>query len=124
MISKEEAVQKLKKLGMDAVNDHAMITILLPEKVSFSTALKDVRNQLQKIGYEASFCVKYGKREEEIENAGEEEQKVQIVENESMDDEDFDEDDTAEMIEALDRMDDLLSLDDDGQFTLDGFGLK
>lgn len=130
MISKEEAVQKLKKMGMNVVTDHSMITILLPSDVSFQTGLKDVKSQLKKIEYEASFCVKYGKVEDELlENEEEkldhqkEEQLIKADSDDANGEEDFDEEDSQEMLDELDHIDDLLSLDDDGQFTLGHFGI-
>ena len=41
MISKVEAIQKLKKMGVMVADDHSIVTILIPEGISFETGLKD-----------------------------------------------------------------------------------
>ena len=109
MISKVEAVTRLKKMGVMVADDHSIVTILIPNDISFAAGLKDVRQKLADIGYEASFCVKQtgektaimGKndvqayREEETEPAAEEE---------TVSDE---------------ELGSYMAVDDDGQFTLD-----
>lgn len=61
MIAKTEALQRLKKMGMTVADDASIVTVLLSKEVSFEAGLKDVRNALKELGYEASFCVKQSK---------------------------------------------------------------
>lgn len=117
MISKVEAIQKLKKMGLQMAEDHSVVTVLLPKEVSFSVGLKDVKDKMKQIGYEASFCVKHGNAEsKKIE-------KPDLPDKEEEELDAFDEDDTPEMMENFDKLDSLLSLDDDGQFSLGSFGM-
>lgn len=58
MISKVEALQRLKKMGVSVADDHSIVTVLLPAEVSFEAGLKDIRQKLTEIGYDSSFCVK------------------------------------------------------------------
>lgn len=131
MISKVEAIQKLKKMGLQVADDNSVVTILLPKEVAFSAGLKDVKEKLKQIEYEASFCVKHANVDnKKIEKTDDEEFEVEVDVTEadlSKKGEDemeaFDEDDTPEMMENFDNLDSLLSLDDDGQFSLTSFGM-
>ena len=122
MISKEEAMQKLKKMGLQLANDNSMITVLLPREVSFETGLKDVKGKLKQIDYQSSFCVKYATGTEN-EQAEEEDGGPAELSDETDPDSAFDEDNSPEEIDRTDKMDDFLSLDEDGQFSLGNFGL-
>lgn len=109
MISKVEAVSRLKKMGVMVADDHSIVTILIPDDISFTVGLKDVRQKLADIGYEASFCVKQtgdkkvsaGKSDVQ---AYQEEESELAVEEETVSDE---------------ELGSYMAVDDDGQFTLD-----
>lgn len=109
MISKVEALQRLKKMGVMVADDNSIVTVLIPEGISFETGLKDVRSKLAEIGYDASFCVKQtGKNvpdkgsKETVQEPREEELLQQ--EEESVSDE---------------ELSSYMAVDDDGQFSLD-----
>ena len=131
MISKVEAIQKLKKMGLQVADDNSVVTILLPKEVSFSVGLKDVKEKLKQIEYGASFCVKHANADnKKIEKTVDEEFETEMdvaeadLSKKGEDEMDaFDEDDTPEMMENFDNLDSLLSLDDDGQFSLSSFGM-
>lgn len=109
MISKVEALQRLKKMGVMVGDDNSIVTILIPEGISFETGLKDVRSKLAEIGYDASFCVKQtgkntsdkGNKELPLE---EKEEEVLPQEEETVSDE---------------ELSSYMAVDDDGQFSLD-----
>ena len=61
MISKVEAILKLKKMGMNVTDDHSIVTILVPAGMSFEKGVKEVRARLKEIGYVSSFCIKQSK---------------------------------------------------------------
>lgn len=109
MIAKAEVLQRLKKMGMTVADDASIVTVLLPQGVSFETGLKDVRQKLTELGYEASFCVKQSKdasiSKEESQTTSEEEA--------------FDEP-SAKISEE--EMRSYLSVDSEGDFTLDDDG--
>lgn len=131
MISKVEAIQKLKKMGLQVADDNSVVTILLPKEVAFPAGLKDVKEKLKQIEYEASFCVKHANVDnKKTEKTDDEEFEVEVdvtkadLSKKGEDEmEAFDEDDTPEMMENFDNLDSLLSLDDDGQFSLTSFGM-
>lgn len=109
MISKVEAVARLKKMGVMVADDYSIVTILIPSEVSFATGLKDVRSKLADIGYEASFCVKQtGEKLSEGDkknvSASLEEAADVHSEEENISDE---------------ELNSYMAVDDDGQFTLD-----
>lgn len=109
MISKLEAIQKLKKMGIMVADDNSIVTVLIPEGISFETGLKDVRSKLAEIGYDASFCVKQtgknapGKGSNEV-LAEQNEEEVLQPEEEIVSDE---------------ELSSYMAVDDDGQFSLD-----
>lgn len=119
MISKAEALQKLKKMGMMVADDASIVTVLLPTGISFETGLKDVKTKLKELGYESSFCVKQSKDAViQQESAGlvmqddaEEEFAQEVKEEEKLTEEEI----SSYM--ALDT-DGQFALDDDGQFSL------
>ncbi|MBS7303213.1 MAG: hypothetical protein KIG50_03645 [Lachnospiraceae bacterium] len=92
MVSKGEAIQRLKKMGVMVADDQSIITVLLPDNIPLQTGIKDIKDKLKTIGYDASFCIKHG-----ISDSVEE-----VVSEESIND-------------------GFLSMDDDGQFTFEGF---
>ena len=58
MISKEEAGQKLKKMGFEVMEDGSVITVLVPNSVQLKSAIKDVKEKLLEMDYTASFGIK------------------------------------------------------------------
>lgn len=109
MISKVEAIQKLKKMGVMVADDHSIVTILIPEGISFETGLKDVRSRLAEIGYDASFCVKQTGKNVSDKGSNDlvQEQDAEEVlqsEEETVSDE---------------ELSSYMAVDDDGQFSLD-----
>ena len=118
MISKVEAIQRLKKKGVMVSDDHSIVTILIPENISFETGLKDARQKLAEIGYESSFCVKQSNAKAlspEKKSKTEETEDVLSMEEEMISDEELKSYMTVGEEEQF-------SLDDDGQFSL-GFDL-
>ena len=115
MISKVEAVQRLKKMGVMVADDHSIVTILIPADISFETGLKDVRKKLSEIGYEASFCVKHSNEKtltsKTTDNGLEMEKTVETVAEEEITEEELN------SYLAVD-VEEQFSLDDDGQFSL------
>lgn len=109
MISKAEALQALKKMGVMVADDNSIVTVLIPEGISFETGIKDVRSKLAAIGYDASFCVKQtgksvvDKGSKEL-PAAEEEEELLPVQEETVSDE---------------ELSSYMAVDDDGQFSLD-----
>lgn len=97
MISKMEAIQKLKKMGLQLADDDSVVTVLVPKDRSLYSGLKEIREKLKEIDYHASFCVKY---ETEDRRTGNEEPSMEAKP------EDFD---------------DMISMDEDGQLSLNDF---
>jgi len=96
MISKVEAIQKLKKAGYTVAEDNSLITIMIPAAKYKKTTIGEIKDKLKEIDYNASFSVRtYKETDEEF----------------------FDEED-----EVVDDTVGLLSEDDDGQFSLASFG--
>ena len=58
MISKEEAMNKLKKAGYNVVDDNSVLTILIPKEETVKNVVKKLTELFQKIDYKASFGVK------------------------------------------------------------------
>lgn len=61
MISKDEAISKLKKAGYQILDDNSMVTVLIPKTTSLKSAVKELKLKLKEIDYDASFCVKHHK---------------------------------------------------------------
>lgn len=136
MISKVEAILKLKKMGMNVTDDHSIVTILVPAGMSFEKGVKEVRARLKEIGYVSSFCIKQSK-EAVLENNSHspELQEEAFDENTAKDEEGWEGSTTDEEIpieeisdeEAgnylLSDMVDEFPMDEDGQFTLESFGI-
>ena len=109
MISKVEAIQKLKKMGVMVADDHSIVTILIPEGISFETGLKDVRSRLAEIGYDASFCVKQtGKNvpDKGSNDLVQEQDAEEVLQSE-------------EETVSDEELSSYMAVDDDGQFSLD-----
>ena len=108
MISKAEALQKLKKTGMVVSDDQSIVTILLPTEVPFEKGLKEVKEKLKEIGYESSFCVKQSKDSVP--------QKVADKEAET--------DNSMEATEELSKeeLSSYMAVDSEGEFSLDDDG--
>lgn len=120
MISKGEAILRLKKMGVTVADDQSIVTILLPKEVSLSAGIKDIKEKMKAMDYDASFCIKQKSdmtpesdrqqyaAETEVRVISDEIEKTEIVQEE---------------ITEEDLKGSLLSMDDDGQFTLGGFGM-
>jgi len=113
MISKVEALQRLKKKGVMVADDHSIVTILIPADISFETGLKDARLKLQEIGYESSFCVKQSNVKTLGNSDKNNETREEALETEA-------EEVTDEELQSFLAVDEeeRFSLDDDGQFSL------
>lgn len=120
MISKGEAIMRLKKMGVTVADDQSIVTILLPKEVSLSMGIKDIKEKMKAIDYGASFCVK-----QKSDMIVESDRHPYAAETEAQEDNDEIEE-TEIMQEEITEEDlkgSLLSMDDDGQFTLGGFGM-
>lgn len=120
MISKGEAILRLKKMGVTVADDQSIVTILLPKEVSLSAGIKDIKEKMKAMDYDASFCIRQ-KKDMIIENGKQEypdENGIQesVEENEETES-------ALEVITEEDLKGSLLSMDDDGQFTLGGLGM-
>lgn len=116
MISKGEAISRLKKMGVTVADDQSIVTILLPKEISLAAGIKDIREKMKAMDYNASFCIKQKsdmtmEKERETESHGEVEETEEVI------------DIPQEEITEEDLKGSLLSMDDDGQFTLGGFGM-
>lgn len=116
MISKGEAIQRLKKMGVAVADDQSIVTILLPKEISLASGIKDIKEKMKAMDYDASFCIRQ-KKDMTMENV--QEQTCEL-ENETEAEEVIapEEEITEEELKGS-----LLSMDDDGQFTLGGFGM-
>ena len=125
MISKGEAISRLKKMGVSVADDQSIVTILLPKEMSLAAGIKDMKEKMKSMDYNASFCIKQ-KSDMVLEDGRnsyssgvEEREEIGMVE----DNEKTQEEIGQEEITQEDLNGSLLSMDDDGQFTLGGFGL-
>jgi len=116
MISKAEAIIRLKKMGVMVADDQSIVTILLPKEISLAAGLKDIKEKMKSIDYAASFCVKQKSElamgdvpTDKYEPQIKEDAEYEVVDHEEV---------TEEELKGS-----LLSMDDDGQFTLGGFGM-
>lgn len=119
MISKGEAISRLKKMGVTVADDQSIVTILLPKEISLAAGIKDIREKMKAMDYDASFCIRQ-KNDMTLEKGQEkafdkEPEEIEVVEEET----DIPQADITEE----DLKGSLLSMDDDGQFTLGGFGM-
>lgn len=111
MISKEEAKQKLRKMGYQVVEDGSIVTILIPVSVSLKTTIQDLKEKLKEIDYEASFGVRQIKDAENVMDEQDKENSAPQIEN------------TEEMIEETKEVTQE-DIDSEGiQFSLEDFGL-
>ncbi len=120
MISKGEAILRLKKMGVTVADDQSIVTILLPKEVSLSAGIKDIKEKMKAMDYDASFCIRQ-KKDMIIEN-GKQEYPAENGIQESVEENE----ETESALEAITEEElkgSLLSMDDDGQFTLGGFGM-
>ena len=131
MISKAEAIVRLKKMGVMVADDQSIVTILLPKEVSLKAGIKDIKEKMKSMDYQASFCIKQNKElslkdsavnetQEAVESQESdewEEDLQQTVDGEALQEEKMDEITDEELRSSL------LSMDDDGQFTLGAFGM-
>ena len=109
MISKVEALQRLKKMGVMVADDNSIVTVLIPEGIPFDTGLKDIRSKLAEIGYEASFCVK------QTGSVPADNGKKTLIEEEAKEDILIQEEETV----SDEELSSYMAVDDDGQFSLD-----
>lgn len=117
MISKGEAITRLKKMGVMVADDQSIVTILLPSNVSLSVGIKDIKEKLTEMDYNASFSVRHSK--DCVTN-----ESVLVQETVLEEKEPFDEEDDVETLSEEDIKGSLLSMDDDGQLTLGVFGVE
>lgn len=108
MISKEEARQKLKKMGFEVMEDGSVITVLVPNSVQLKSVIKDVKEKLLEMDYTASFEIKQYKGDLSTKSILQEEVTGDVLEL----DEDKDE---QEMMDLLNE--------DSVQFSLEDFGI-
>ncbi len=135
MISKIDAITKLKKMGMEVTDDHSIVTILLPEDKTFEKGIKDIRLKLKEIGYESSFCIKQSKdvsmkKQENVLNMEDEILDEEVAENEDtldrtvadsiIQEEISDEEAKSYMMQQEEEF----SMEEDGQFTLGILGIN
>lgn len=118
MISKAEALQKLKKMGVMVADDNSIVTILIPADISFETGLRDVRRKLADIGYESSFCVKQSS-DKLLQNS-----KNRVLSKEEIHESEEETEEAAISDEELSSYmpvddEERFALDDDGQFSLE-----
>lgn len=120
MISKGEAISRLKKMGVVVADDQSIVTILLPKEVSLAAGIKDIKEKMKSMDYEASFCIKQksdmtaDSGQEQYSGGTEIQEDIEAVEEIEI---------VQEEITEEDLKGSLLSMDDDGQFTLGGFGM-
>ena len=100
MISKVEAIKKLKNAGYQVGDNHSVVTIMVPHNKMKKTTIGEIKEVLQKMDYDASFSV------------------VSFVDDENTF---WDEEDDVSQVEEVKS---LLSEDEDGQFSLASFGLE
>lgn len=117
MISKGEAIQRLKKMGVMVADDQSILTILLPAEISFSVGIKDVKEKLKAMDYDASFSIRQSK------SSGAEKETDSVYPSGEMENTVEDELELEETVTEEELQGSLLSMDDDGQFSLGGFGL-
>ncbi|MCR5798778.1 MAG: hypothetical protein K6G69_01770 [Lachnospiraceae bacterium] len=58
MATKEEAKAKLRKAGYSVVDDNSVLTVIIPAKASIKNTVKQVRDLLTGMDYNASFGVR------------------------------------------------------------------
>lgn len=115
MISKGEAILRLKKMGVTVADDQSIVTIILPSDVSLSAGIRDIKDKLKNMDYAASFCIRQDK------NAGA--GRSQTDEKEENCKEMPDKEEVTDPLSEEDLRESIFSMDEDGQFTLDGFGI-
>ena len=116
MISKAEAIIRLKKMGVMVADDQSIVTILLPKGISLTAGIKDIKEKMKSIDYSASFCIK---QKSELATG---EASTDTYEPQAKEEAEYEADNHEEVTEE-ELKGSLLSMDDDGQFTLGGFGM-
>lgn len=116
MISKGEAIMRLKKMGVAVADDQSIVTIILPPDVSLVAGIRDIKDKLKSMEYTASFCIRQSKDAENVSSG----QKDETDEEKEV----FDDGDDAGALSEEDLRGSFLSMDEDGQFTLDGLGIS
>lgn len=133
MISKGEAIVRLRKMGVLVAEDQSIVTILLPKEISLKAGIKDIKEKLKSMDYEASFCIRQ-KKDISAKDAASKESENLAESDKNLDTADFQEEvieevtegaieETIEEITEEELRGSLLSMDDDGQFTLEGLGM-
>ena len=121
MISKGEAILRLKKMGVVVADDQSIVTILLPKEVSLSVGIKDIKEKMKAMDYGASFCIKHKSDMTSESDCQQYSTETEVLENSNNGIEEMEI--LQEEITEEDLKGSLLSMDDDGQFTLGGFGM-
>ncbi len=67
-MTKDEARQKLKKMGYQVVEDSSVVQVRIPMNTSVLMTTEKIRKILAEAGYEASFGVRQVKNEKELEH--------------------------------------------------------
>ena len=73
MISKDEARQKLKKMGFEVMEEGSVITVLVSNSVQLKSVIKDVKEKLLAMDYTGSFGIRQYKGESNIKSTLQEE---------------------------------------------------
>lgn len=115
MISKGEAIMRLKKMGVTVADDQSIVTIILPSDVSLLAGIKDIKEKFKNMDYAASFCIRQEKKAEGSQSKTEKKEEA----NKEM----YDEEENVDTLSEEDLRESFFSMDEDGQFTLDGFGI-
>lgn len=115
MISKGEAITRLKKMGVVVAEDQSIVTIILPPDVSLATGIRDIKDKFKNMEYTASFCIRQAKNTDSI--------SLEQRENSHAEDMALDEGDNIGTLEEEELRGSILSMDEDGQFTLGGLGI-
>lgn len=116
MISKGEAIMRLKKMGIAVADDQSIVTIILPPDISLAAGIRDIKDKLKSMEYTASFCIRQNRDREGI-SSGQEEETDQEKDT-------FDNEDDVDALTEEDLRGSFLSMDEDGQFTLEGLGIS
>ena len=61
IMTKEEVRSRLRKAGYKVVDDNSVVTVLIAPDMPFKATLKDVRERLKGMGYDASFSIRQQK---------------------------------------------------------------
>ncbi len=65
-MTKEEAKNKLRKLGYTVVDDNSVVTVLIAPGTSMKNTIKTIKEMLYDWGYNASFAIRQHKGADEV----------------------------------------------------------